>query len=79
MRHSVSPILADSLVGCIDEAPKAQAEPTRTWISQPGPVRARVVQGTGDPRQLHRASPLPLSLMTHEVRQVPFAATSLRL
>ena len=50
MRHSVSPILADSLVGCIDEAPKAQAEPTRTWISQPGPVRARVVQGTGDPR-----------------------------
>ncbi len=59
MRHSVSPILADSPVGCIEEAPEAQAEPTRTWISQPGPVRARVVQETGDPRQLHRASPRP--------------------
>ena len=37
MRHPVSPILADSPVGCIEEAPEAQAEPTRTWISQPGP------------------------------------------
>ena len=76
MRLPVSPILADSPVAGASKrrAPEAQAEPTRTWNCQPGPLRARGVQargvqargvqGTGDPRQLYGASPRPIPPMT---------------